>query len=72
MVLATVDAYGRYRRSYDDRFSDNSPRTTRFKSKLTGYLQKKTTVQEEQMADQVAQLIIADVQNMVQQSSPVP
>jgi hypothetical protein len=78
MALASVDEYGRYRRSYDDRFSDaNSPTSRRLKSRLDRYLNQSAVkvswcntrgvnaFKEEQMADQIAQLIVADVQNMV-------
>ncbi|KAM3723459.1 Regulator of G-protein signaling rgs-5 [Dirofilaria immitis] len=65
--LATVDDMGRYRPMYDNSYSisENKGNTRRkLKSKLDKYLHH-SVKKEAEVADQIAQLIIADVHNMV-------
>ncbi|KAL4003084.1 Regulator of G protein signaling domain family protein [Acanthocheilonema viteae] len=65
--LATIDDMGRYRPMYDNSYSisENKGNTRRkLKSKLDKYLHY-SVKKEAEVADQVAQLIVADVHNMV-------
>ncbi|KAK6101583.1 Regulator of G protein signaling domain family protein [Brugia pahangi] len=65
--LATVDDMGRYRPMYDNSYSisENKGNTRRrLKNKLDKYLHY-SMKKEAEVADQVAQLIVADVHNMV-------
>uniref|UniRef100_A0A915Q0D2 RGS domain-containing protein n=1 Tax=Setaria digitata TaxID=48799 RepID=A0A915Q0D2_9BILA len=69
--LATVDDMGRYRPMYDNSYSisENNGNTRRkLKSKLDKYLHY-SLKKEAEVADQVAQLIVADVHNMISAGS---
>uniref|UniRef100_A0A158Q8D6 RGS domain-containing protein n=1 Tax=Elaeophora elaphi TaxID=1147741 RepID=A0A158Q8D6_9BILA len=69
--LATIDDMGRYRPMYDNSYSisENKGNTRRkLKSKLDKYLHY-SMKKEAEVADQVAQLIVADVHNMVSAGS---
>ncbi|VDK71682.1 unnamed protein product [Litomosoides sigmodontis] len=69
--LATIDDMGRYRPMYDNSYSisENKGNTRRkLKNKLDKYLHY-SAKKEEEVADQVAQLIVADVHNMVSAGS---
>ncbi|EJD75594.1 A-kinase anchor protein 10, variant [Loa loa] len=69
--LATVDDMGRYRPMYDNSYSisENKGNTRRrLKSKIDKYLHY-SVKKEAEVADQVAQLIVADVHNMVSAGS---
>ncbi|EJW89018.1 hypothetical protein WUBG_00072 [Wuchereria bancrofti] len=65
--LATVDNMGRYRPMYDNSYSISENKGNarrRLKNKLDKYLHY-SVKKEAEVADQVAQLIVADVHNMV-------
>ncbi|OZC09693.1 hypothetical protein X798_03387 [Onchocerca flexuosa] len=69
--LATIDDMGRYRPMYDNSYSisDNKGNTRRkLKNKLDKYLHY-SMKKEAEVADQIAQLIVADVHNMVSAGS---
>ncbi|VDK61122.1 unnamed protein product [Onchocerca ochengi] len=69
--LATVDDMGRYRPMYDNSYSisDNKRNTrSKLKNKLDKYLHY-SVKKEAEVADQIAQLIVADVHNMVSAGS---
>ncbi|CAG9536725.1 unnamed protein product [Cercopithifilaria johnstoni] len=71
--LATVDDMGRYRPMYDNSYSmsENKGNTRqKLKSKLDKYLHY-SMKKEAEVADQVAQLIVADVHNMVSAGSSI-
>uniref|UniRef100_A0A158R4H9 RGS domain-containing protein n=1 Tax=Syphacia muris TaxID=451379 RepID=A0A158R4H9_9BILA len=71
MSLATVDDYGHYRPMYDNTYSsveDLTSTTKKIKNTLDRYLHQSLT-KEAEVADHVAQLIIADIQNMVSAAS---
>lgn len=69
--LATIDDFGRYRPMYDNTYSssdDLNSTTKKIKNTLDRYLHQSLT-KEAEVADHVAQLIIADIQNMVSAGS---
>ncbi|TKR68428.1 hypothetical protein L596_024417 [Steinernema carpocapsae] len=70
MSLAKVDEFGRYSPRYASAGSDGESTKGRIRNTLEKYLHQSTT-KEREIADQVAQLIIADVQNMVSEANSV-
>ncbi|CAB3401430.1 unnamed protein product [Caenorhabditis bovis] len=65
--LAEIDELGRYHALYDDTHTHTPKAPTRLKSTLRKYLDK-STLREEEIAEEVARTIIEDMQNMVAQS----
>lgn len=69
--LATVDDFGRYHPMYDNTYSsadDLTSTTKKLRNTLDRYLHQ-SLAKEAEVADHVAQLIIADIQNMVSAGS---
>ncbi|VDM95203.1 unnamed protein product [Thelazia callipaeda] len=66
--LATVDDMGRYWPMYDNSFGGNKNARHKLKNKLDKYLHF-FNKKEAEVADQIAQLIVADVHNMVSAGS---
>lgn len=69
--LARIDDFGRYRPMYDNSFSsseDVSSTRRKIKNTLDRYLHQ-SIAKEAEVADQVAQLIIADIHSMVSAGS---
>ncbi|PAV87805.1 hypothetical protein WR25_11869 isoform D [Diploscapter pachys] len=63
--LAEIDDLGRYRPLYDDSLAQDGPTPSKLKLKLRKYLEK-SAVKEEEVAEEVARSIIADMHNMVE------
>ncbi|CAI4231271.1 unnamed protein product [Auanema sp. JU1783] len=63
--LAEIDNMGRYRPLYDYSFMQDNRSPNKLKLKLKQYLDK-SSMREEEVAEEVAKSIIADVQSMVE------